>query len=115
MLDRGMANHVLSWKLKPDEKKIWMAQARQVPRVDLISRADIERAYLDHNEESQAYIEECHLLYLANRAELIVPFRDDPTEGRILFPFPKEQRTSGTYLPSTRIGKDSYVEEVIES
>lgn len=90
------------WKTKrrliePDLNCIWMSQSRQVPRVDLISTADIERAFLDHNEDSIAYIEMVHELYMENRAALIVPFRPDPWEGRTLFTFAREERTKGSY------------------
>lgn len=78
-----------------DTKAIWMAQQRQVPRVDLISRTDIERAYIDHIKSSIEYIEEVHQMYMKNRLKLIVPFQEDPQEGRLLFPFASDDRTSG--------------------
>lgn len=77
------------------ETHIWRAQQTKVPRIDLVSQADIERAYIDLNPTFIRYIEECHKLFMGNRAKLIVPFRDDPTEGRLLFPFPPDDRTPG--------------------
>src|SRR6266566_4596015 len=82
------------------ETHIWRRQQVKVPRVDLISAADIERAYLEDPKSSTArrykrYIEEVHEIYMRNRAKLIVPFREDPTEGRLLFPFPPDERTQG--------------------
>jgi hypothetical protein len=79
------------------ETNIWRAQQTKVPRIDLVSQADIERAYVDDNPTFVRYIEEIHKMYMCNRAELIVPFREDPTEGRLLFPFPPDERTKGGY------------------
>ena len=67
----------------------------QTPRVDLITKADIERAYVDGRKKSIRMIEETHLMIMTERAKLIVPFRPDPQEGRLLFPFGPDQRTSG--------------------
>jgi hypothetical protein len=99
-----------------DDLSIWMAQQVMVPRIDLISKADIERAYTSDDPEVSAaameYIEECHKLFMENRAKLIVPFKEEylgdwplPTPdkngnivgGRLLFPFSKDERTSGGY------------------
>jgi hypothetical protein len=84
--------------MQMDIESIWMAQQVMVPRVDLISKADIERAYTSDNPEVAAaaieYIEECHKMFMENRAKLIAPFREDPTEGRLLFPFCKDERTN---------------------
>jgi len=104
------------------ETHIWRAQQTKVPRIDLVSQADIERAYsnplvvwavesilhgrrdfpFETIEDNPAtakiysrYIDEIHNLFMKNRAELIVPFRDDPTDGRLLFPFPPDDRTPG--------------------
>lgn len=100
LIENGEAEQVFKVKkhvLEADNFAIWMAQERQVPRVDLISAADIDRAYVHEIQSSIDYIEEVHRMYMENRAKLIVPFREDPTEGRLLFPFPNEGRTSGGY------------------
>jgi hypothetical protein len=102
LVETGQA--LLVWKKKnrlvyEDETCVWSAQARQVPRVDLISRADIERAYTGDDpkkmKESIDYIEMVHQLYEENRMLLMAPFRPDPWEGRCLFTFSTEQRTAG--------------------
>jgi hypothetical protein len=67
----------------------------QTPRVDLVTRADIERAYIDGQEKSVRLIEEIHKMIMEERAKLIVPFQPDPQEGRLLFPFSPDQRTKG--------------------
>lgn len=100
MISIGQAEKV--WKARKrqvdiDYNAIWLPQQRQVPRIDLISQADIERAYIESRPDSIEYIEEVHKLFMENRAKLIVPFRPDPTEGRLIFPFSPEQRTSGSY------------------
>lgn len=77
------------------ETHIWRAQQTKVPRIDLISQADIERAYIDDNPIFVRYIEAIHRMYMENRKKLIVPFREDPTDGRLLFPFPPDERTHG--------------------
>lgn len=112
-------------RMEIDHKSIWKAQQVKVPRVDLISTADIERAYLSkaqlknlllrfvpkpseeeiekaYNSDNpharkqyQRYIDEIHELYMKNRQKLIVPFVEDPSEGRLLFPFPPDERTKG--------------------
>lgn len=104
-----------------DEYQVIMIVDRpQTPRVDLITKADMERAYtptalkavveaiqtgnrslfdkhkVSFDADSRHYadhIEEVHFMIMQARAELIVPFRDDPQEGRILFPFGPDQRT----------------------
>lgn len=104
------------------ETHIWRAQQTKVPRVDLVSQADIERAYSNPlvvwavesvlhgrrdfpfetleddptlSKRYSRYIDEIHKLYMDNRKKLIVPFKSDPTEGRLLFPFPPDERTKG--------------------
>ena len=71
----------------------WTGAKPKIARIDLITRADIERAYVDLKKESQDLIEEIHKMQLLARAELIVPFRPDPFEGRVLFPFSPDERT----------------------
>jgi hypothetical protein len=79
-----------------DRFKIVMLVNRvQTPRVDLITKADIERAYVDGNNNYIKHIEELHNMIMEERAKLIVPFQEDPTEGRLLFPFGPDQRTVG--------------------
>lgn len=102
LIETGRASPIYKYKrgrMEPEIYYIWMAQQVRVPRVDLISKADIERAYTsDDIEVSRAameYIEEVHLLYMENRAKLIVPFRPDPTEDRLLFCFTADYRTFG--------------------
>ncbi len=100
LIETGQAEQVFKVKrgtIETDHLAVWMSQERQVPRVDLISAADIDRAYVHDIQSSIDYIEEVHAMYMENRAKLIVPFREDPTEGRLLFPFPNEGRTSGGY------------------
>lgn len=65
----------------------------QTPRVDLITQADIERAYVDGKPKYIRYIEDVHKMIMEERAKLIIPFQPDPFEGRLLFPFGKDQRT----------------------
>ena len=77
----------------------------QTPRIDLITSADIERAYVDGQRESIRMINEIHKMIMANRRALIVPFKDDPDAmydskgrlfpGRLLFPFGPDMRTGG--------------------
>lgn len=90
----------------------WTDEKAKVPRIDLITRTDIERALLKR-KESIRMIDEIHLMFLANRAKLIVPFKHDPTAlscehpdkvdadrcrkcadtpNRVLFPFAADQR-----------------------
>lgn len=67
---------------------IWRPVEREkVPRIDLITRADIERAFIDGKQDSVILIEEIHKMIMDARAKLIVPFREDPFEGRCLFLF----------------------------
>lgn len=94
---RGSALPV--WKLtsralEMDLSRVWMPQLPRTPRVDLISRTDIER-FVDLDPDAIALIEAIHEMHLAERAKLIVPERLDPLEGRQLFPFAADQRTAG--------------------
>ncbi len=85
-------------EMEIDHKSIWKRQQVKVPRTDLITAADIERMLdgdPDVARKYKNYIEEIHRMYMENRAKLIVPFREDPTEGRLLFPFPPDCRTVG--------------------
>lgn len=102
LVETGQAEPIYRFKrgrMEPEIFTIWMAQQSQVPRIDLISKADIERAYTSDDPEvaraAMEYIEEVHMLYMENRAKLIVPFREDLTEGRLLFCFSDDYRTTG--------------------
>lgn len=89
------------------ETHIWRAQQVKVPRVDLISKPDIERAYLEDPKSAIAkrykrYIEEVHQMFMDNRAKLFIPFveeeeqiRKNPAQGRSLWPFSPDDRTKG--------------------
>lgn len=77
--------------------KFWTDAKAKIARIDMITRADIERAYIDLQKESQDLIEETHKMQMLARAALIVPFRPDPFEGRVLFPFGPDERTFGGY------------------
>jgi hypothetical protein len=67
-----------SGRMEPDMLMIWMAQQRQVPRIDLITRPDIERAYLsddpDVAEAARFKIEQIHLMHMEDRLKLFAPF-----------------------------------------
>jgi hypothetical protein len=114
LVEDGVAETI--WRVKKgridiDYAMIWMAQQRQVPRVDMITKADIERAFVDETQTSIDNIEEIHLMIIANRAKLIVPFDEskhigdyplngkdkngDITAGRLIFPFRHDERTPG--------------------
>lgn len=116
LISDGVAEPI--WKVKKgrvdiDYSMIWMAQQRQVPRVDMITKADIERAYIDQTEQSIENIEAIHQMILEARAKLIVPFDEskhigdyplngkdkngDITPGRLIFPFRPDERTPGGY------------------
>lgn len=99
---RGEAYRVLRYKkgkVIEDEYQIWMPMVRvasklpRVPRIDLITSRDIEGAYVEENKRFIKYIENVHKMHMEARAKLIVPFIPDPFEGRVLFPFGKDQRT----------------------
>ena len=116
------------------ETHIWRQQQVRVPRVDVISFKDIQRAYLDDHHFYIDYIEDVHDLYMQNRLDLFAPevavelkrlyhadhektkllkngerkqleqiadkikakgFKEDPTDGRLIFPFPTDERTKG--------------------
>ncbi len=83
-------------EVKPVEGQIAMPVIRsQTPRVDLITKADMERAYVYGYKKYIDHIEEVHAMILSERARLVVPFKPDPQEGRLLFPFGPDQRTHG--------------------
>jgi len=74
---------------------VMVVNRSQTPRVDLVTRSDVERAYIDGRQDYIQYIEEIHLMIETERAKLIVPFKPDLLEGRLLFPFGSDQRTKG--------------------
>ena len=86
-------------KIEPVEDmiwcKFWTTAKSKIARIDMIPKADIERAFVDLKKESQILIEEVNLMLLKARAALIVPFRRDPFEGRCLFSFSPDERTPG--------------------
>ena len=67
----------------------------KVPRIDLITKADIERSYVNLVGASIKKIETIHTMHVEMLRALIVPFEPDPQEGRCLFPFTADERTSG--------------------
>lgn len=96
-----------------DQKHIIaLASKSQTPRVDLNTKADMERAYDDmsqkfykggleclgeeiQNNSYYVLIEARQEMMLEERAKWIVPEIKDPQEGRLLFPFGPDQRTFG--------------------
>lgn len=101
----GVFDGVISvhWPGKQSVGHIWRPVVREkVPRIDLITKADIQRAYgfkyerlSRQQDEFARYIEEVHAISMQERAKLIVPFKPDPFHGRVLFPFSNDQRTVG--------------------
>jgi hypothetical protein len=103
LVKRGEACRVLRCKhgkIVEDEYQIWMAMVRvtsklaKAPRIDLITSRDIEGAYVECNRRFIKYIEDVHKMFMKERAKLIVEFKEDPFEGRVLFPFGPDQRTT---------------------
>jgi hypothetical protein len=62
---------------------------KKTTRIDGITRADIERAYIYKKEADILKINEWGESAKAVIAELMVPFREDPFEGRCLFYSPE--------------------------
>ena len=90
------ANKALDAKNDVDITQVIMVVNRsQTPRVDLITRSDIERAYCDGRQDYIDYIEEIHGMIMNERAKWMAPFQEDPCDGRLLFPFGPDQRTVG--------------------
>ena len=81
--------------------EIWAAQAVRTPRVGLSSsRAHIEKAYgigQGGNKQVARNIELEHEIAVECLRRLIVPFRPDPWEGRVIFTAFAEGRTEGTF------------------
>jgi hypothetical protein len=73
----------------------WTEKKSKVPRIDLVNHIDIQEAYVYLKDEFKKKIEDIHQMQMEFRAKLIVPFRPDPFDGRVLFPFTPDQRTSG--------------------
>lgn len=79
-------------------------QAGRFPRARVTSKADIERAYLDHDERYVSRIELEHTLSQEFRANCIVPFRpclsdigSEGYQGRAFTGLAKERRTKGGF------------------
>jgi hypothetical protein len=73
------------------------AIAKRTPRVATIEKAHMERAYLfggdqTERERIEAYGEMNKEFF----DSLIVPFREDPTEGRLIFCFSPDERSKST-------------------
>ena len=71
-------NAMCTWKLlvkglEPDDNQIWMPAQGRVPRIDLISRADIERAYIGSDRKSKHY----KFNRITNRFDIVA----EPPEG----------------------------------
>jgi hypothetical protein len=93
---RGPDNKRLDVNHDVDITQVVMLVNRgQTPRVDLVTRADIDRAYVDGRQDYIEYIEAIHDMIMDERRKLIAPFREDPCGGRLLFPFGPDQRTAG--------------------
>jgi hypothetical protein len=104
---RGEAFRIMKKKRKKlveDEFQIWKPGIRlaskinRVPRIDLITSRDIEGAYIEGNWKFVRYIEEVHDMLSKGLQDLMVPFRPDPFEGRVLFPFALDERTPGGHV-----------------
>lgn len=77
-------------------KKIYRsAHALKTPRVATIEAAHLWRAYIKGDKDEIARIEAYGELGQEFIQSLIVPFKPDPFEGRILFTFYNDQRTRG--------------------
>jgi RNA polymerase sigma factor (sigma-70 family) len=80
--------------------EVWAQHAVKTPRCGLNSnQADIERAYLDGNRQSQLDIEIAYEMTQASLRKLIVPFRPDLWEGQVRFTNFVEERTKGSFQP----------------
>lgn len=73
------------------------ARALKTPRVATIERSHCERAYVSGDQDEIDRIEAYGELGREFINSLMAPFREDPTEGRILFCFAGELRTKGGY------------------
>jgi hypothetical protein len=67
--------------------------AKQTPRVATIELAHIFRAYVNGYIEDQQRINEYGKMGAEFLKSLIVPFKPDPFEGRVLFPFGADERS----------------------
>jgi hypothetical protein len=101
---------MIVWRVKrrvvePDLDAIWLTQQPRVPRVDLITKAHMERAYVDGQFIDITYIEEVHKMHMAEREKWMIPYIEDPcmdpdstdfdraVSSRIINPFAVDQRT----------------------
>jgi len=86
---------------------ITVVNRAQTPRVDMITRAHMERAYVSGNKDDIDHIELFHEMLLEGLEDLMVPFvphvddmfdaDGEPMPGRLIFPFGPDQRTAGGY------------------
>lgn len=80
----------------------------QTPRVDVVTKAHMERAYVSGNQFDIEHIEMIHEMLVKGLKALIVPFEPHPDDmfddeylplpGRLLCPFGPDQRTAGGYV-----------------
>lgn len=80
----------------PDEYgQVTLSKQAKTTRVDCLTKADMERAYIDGREDAIAKINEFGAHNVEVLEALMTPFRDDPFEGRPLFYSPAaDERTS---------------------
>ena len=91
---------VVDGELVVCSQEVWAQQAVKTPRCGLNSnKADIERAYIDGNQQSQLDIEIAHEMTQASLRKLIVPFKPDHWDGRVRFTNFVEERTKGSFKP----------------
>lgn len=105
LVDKGVAGYIFRLKKiksgRPPKVEcdptqiISLPRRSKTPRIDLITSADVERAYIDGLDKFIEYIEDVQTMTLMFRLEMFRSWIPDPQEGRVLFPFGKDQRTGG--------------------
>ncbi len=123
LVDNGEAQPIyktVAGTLVPCED-VWAPQLCQVPRVGLNSNsADIDRATLG-DYQSLRDIEIAHEMSVMALRALIVPFRDDPWEGRVVFTAFAEGRTKGCFTkhqwvkPEPRVVPPEFQKTLVET
>lgn len=78
---------------EPGKEIFRSAISKQTPRSATIEKSHIERAYVYGQDEEQQRIEEYGRSTARLLNSFIVPFKADPNEGRILFPFGADERS----------------------